>query len=1107
MAVTSNYNFLIHQINAFIRRYELNRLLRGLIFLAAGMCSAFLIIALCEYFGNFNTGLRTLLFYFFIVLNSFLLLWLVAPPLIAYLRLGKTLSHEQAAEIIGLHFTDVKDKLLNTLQLKQLAEQDIQHRQIIEASINQKIEVLRPVSFPSAINFKTNRRFLKWVIYPLLIILIIAAIAPSILTESTRRIIRHNEYFAPVAPFEFEVQNHSLTVVQGEDLKLDVKLKGSRLPNEVYIEMADRSFKLTKENISRFNYLFTNVQQRIVFRLSANGYLSAPYEIKVVYKPSLLHFNVQLRYPAYLHKKNEVLANTGELNIPAGTAVTWQLSTKNAAGVQFSLNGVNAFAKPAGNSYFEYAKSILHNTHYTIIPVSNIALRRDSVAYNIHVIADQAPEIAVVQIKDSISTKALYFNGKIRDDYGFSSLNFFGVINNPDHPQQKTVIRKTVKADLTKNQSSFFYYLNTADIPAKPGSTVSYYFEVADNDGVNGPKKVRSQEFTLQVPDMQQLDKQLNAGSQAVKQKMQSAIKLASQLERETQQLNQSLFNKSSLSYDEKKQLENLMQKRKELNDLIKDIQQENKKNAYNRQENQQQDADLTAKQKEMEQLMNQMADPKTQEMLKQLENLLQQNQKEATRNELSEMQSDNQSVKKDLNRMLELYKKLDFDQKLNQNINQLNQLAQQQQQLAQKTGEKMASTQQLQQEQQQLQQKFNELKKSLADLDKTNEQLDQKTNFKNPEPQSKQVEQQMEISAAQLQKNNHKSAQQAQQQAAQQMQQMASQMKQQEQESEEQQNQLNLQQLRELVKNLVNSSFEQEKLMQRLRSISSNDASYVSLAQRQKDIKDNLKTAEDTLYALSTRVPQIQAAVNQEIKSINEHIASALTLMDERRTPEVNRHQQYAMTSMNNLALMLSEVMNQLQRMMKNSKPGSGKKQGSLSQLSQQQQQLNQNMQRMREQLQQQGNQGKSAQSSTSEQLARMARQQQMIRQALEKYSNEETNPGSAGASELNKIARAMEQTENDIVNKNITNESLIRQQQIHSRLLEAEKAEQQREQDKQRESTAGKSFPPGYIKALQNYQQQRTKQTELLQTVPPALNLYFKQRVKLYFDQLNAQ
>ena len=62
-------------------------------------------------------------------------------------------------------------------------------------------------------------------------------------------------------------------------------------------------------------------------------------------------------------------------------------------------------------------------------------------------------------------------------------------------------------------------------------------------------------------------------------------------------------------------------------------------------------------------------------------------------------------------------------------------------------------------------------------------------------------------------------------------------------------------------------------------------------------------------------------------------------------------------------------------------------------------------------------------------------------------------------------------------------------------------------REQDQQRESNAGKDLPPGYIKALQSYQKLNEKQTEQIKTVSPALNLYYKQKIKSYFDQLNVK
>src|SRR3954463_6724901 len=103
MNSSENYILLIDKINVFIKKYYLNKLLRGLIFLGAGLFSAYVVITVTEYFGNFNPTSRSLLFYGFILLNLSLIGWLVVPPLMAWLKLGKTLTHDQAAEIIGRH--------------------------------------------------------------------------------------------------------------------------------------------------------------------------------------------------------------------------------------------------------------------------------------------------------------------------------------------------------------------------------------------------------------------------------------------------------------------------------------------------------------------------------------------------------------------------------------------------------------------------------------------------------------------------------------------------------------------------------------------------------------------------------------------------------------------------------------------------------------------------------------------------------------------------------------------------------------------------------------------------------------------------------------------
>jgi hypothetical protein len=1111
MNAAENYALLTEKINTFIRKYYSNNLLRGLIFLGAGLFSAYVVITLSEYFGNFNTFFRTLLFYFFIVLNLSLIGWLIMPPLLAILKLSKTLTHDEAAAIIGKHFSNVNDKLLNTLQLKKQADIDPEHRELIEASIDQKIELLRPVSFPSAINIRENSKYLKWIILPVAIICVIALAAPSVLTESTKRLIRHNEYFAPVAPFKFLVMNPSLSIVQGQDLKLDLKLTGDKLPADVYVETANNTFKLDKENISHFQYLFSNLQQNTTFKLTANGFSSATYIIKVNLRPSLSHFDVDLNYPVYLHKKNETIDNAGDLTIPAGTIVSWQFHTQNTTALYFDIDGRAKTLSPSGRDIFVHSEKVLKNEVYKINPVNDLVNNNDSASYRITIITDEPPTISVDEKPDSISMKALYFNGKIQDDHGFSSLTFYYKTGTPGDKNFHT-FSKSVKTDLSQIQADFFYYWNLKEMGINPGDKVSYYFEVADNDAVNGPKKARTPEQTLKVPDANTLNNQLNAGTQAVKQKMESAIKIAAQVEHDAQKLNELILNKSGLSFDEKKQIADLMQKKKDLDDLVKQIRDDNKKNEFNRQENQQQNPEITEKQKEMEKLFSNVLDKKTQEMLQNLQQLLQQDQKDATRNELAKMQTDNKSLKKELDRMLELYKKMAFDQKLNQTVDQLKQLSQNQQKLSDEGKQPNADPQSLQQQQQKLNSDFQDIKKSLGDLQKENEQLERKADFRNPKKEEKNIDQKMDESAAQLKKNNKQNASQSQQQASQQMQQLASKMQQQDEQGEQSENTVDIQQLRELLKNLVNSSFAQEDVMQKFKGINPNDPNYISLAQKQNEIKDDLKTAEDSLYALSRRIPQIQSTVNTEVASINDHINAALGNLGDRQTAEAVSNQQYAMTAMNNLALMLSEALEQLQNEMKNAKGGQGKgKKQSLAGMAKMQQQLNQNMQKAREQSQQQGSQSKPGQQSQnrsmSQQFAKMAREQQEIREMLQQYNQQENKDGTGALGNIDKISQQMEQNERDLVNRRITDEALKRQQQIQSRLLEADKADQQREKDEQRESHAGNDIPPGYIKALQDYQQAQTRQTEQIRTVSPALNLYFKQKINYYFDQINAK
>ncbi len=1113
MLSDNNYSYLIHKIDEFIRKYYLNKVVRGLIYLTASFLASYLVVTIAEYLGNFSPLIRTILFYSFLILNGTILANWIVIPLLSFYNLGKHISHEQASEIIGRHFVHVKDKLLNTLQLKKLADENHQQKSLIEASINQKIDDLKPIPFTSAIRINDNRKYLKYALPPLAIIFLISATAPSIFSESTERLLKHDKKFVKKAPFEFVILNKDLSSVQGDDFELQIKMTGNEIPQDIYLEDGANTFKLEKENIIRFNYTFRNLQNTKNIRLIAGEFSSDRYTIEVKRKPTLLNFDVILDYPEYVRKRREFISNSGDLTVPVGTKISWKFKTDNTSTIQLNLGNRNVSIKPSNANEFNFSYRAMQNTGFTARPVNKEVSTSDLANYTIKVIPDLNPAIQVNERPDSVNTKMLYFVGQVSDDYGFSSLRFHYKVLNGDKIAKSNT--KTISFDRNALQSNFFHVWDVKEANAEPGQQVEYYFEVVDNDGVNGPKATRSVVKTVKLPTQAEAERNIEQSSKAVQQKTEQAIRQAGQIERDAKRLTQDLINKKSLSFEEKKEVEKLLEKQKALENLVNEIKKDNKQKSLEQQDIQNQSEEILKKQKQIEDLFNNVLDEKTRELLKNIEKLLEQNNKNQTQQELSKMQLDSKTLQKELDRILELYKQLEFDQKLTNTIDKLKEQAQKQEKLGEQTAKKSSDPDALKQQQEELQKDFEKVQKDLEELAQKNEELEQKNNLQNTEKEQEQIEKQQEESSRNLGQKDTKKASENQKQAAKQMNDLSKKLEQMQQEGEMQEMQVNMQNLREVLSNLLTSSFDQEKVMQALKGTSVNDPNYVKLTQKQKDIKDNLKMVQDSLYSLSRQVPQIESVINKEIQTINTNIDFALQQLAERRTAEANRNQQYAMTSINNLALMLSEVEEQMQQAMKNAKQGKGKGKGkspSLSELSKMQEKLNQNMQKARQQMQQQGpqpGQGKQSQGKgqMSEQMARMAREQQLIRQALQDINREMNKDGKGSLGNLDKLTKEMEQTETDLVNKKIQQETLIRQQDILTKLLDAEKAERERELDTQRESKQGRDQAPNYKIVLEEFNKIKRRELELLKTVPPALNSFYKLKVGDYFRLLNTK
>jgi hypothetical protein len=327
-------------------------------------------------------------------------------------------------------------------------------------------------------------------------------------------------------------------------------------------------------------------------------------------------------------------------------------------------------------------------------------------------------------------------------------------------------------------------------------------------------------------------------------------------------------------------------------------------------------------------------------------------------------------------------------------------------------------------------------------------------------------------------------------------------------------------------LENLVTLSFDQEDLMSRMGTVQINTPTYVSQVQEQFKIQDDFTLVEDSLIALSKRVFQIETFITEKVTEIKWDLDKGMDDLEERRVRNATSKQQRAMTGFNDLALMLSEVMEQMQQQMSGQMSGSqmcenpkGSGQG-MGKMGDMQKQLNEQMKEMMEKMENGENPGKSGKGGKggkggkagkngqgmSKEFAEMAARQAAIRKALKEMSNSKKESGK-GSKALDALIKEMDKTETDLVNKRLNNEMIKRQQDILTRLLESAKAERQQEMEKKREAEKAQKQERTMPPSLEEYIKQREAEIEMYKSVSPSLKPYYKNLVEDYYKSLKGE
>jgi len=1094
-------SIIFDKLEGFIKKFYTNELIKGVIlFIGLGLLY-FIFTLLIEYFLWLSTSGRSILFWLFVGVESFLLIRFIAFPLFKLFKLQQGINYEQASEIIGNHFSEVQDKLLNFLQLVNQS----QTSELLAASIEQKAASLQPIPFSNAVNFAKNKKFLPYAIVPILLLILFFVTGNSeIISNSFTRVVNYETKFAPPAPFEFVVLNKSLTAQQNSDFVLQVKTQGKVMPENVAIQIGDEEYFLQNTKPGVFEYTFSKVSKDVTFSLLANGLNSKEYQINVVDVPTIANFEMVLQYPSYLGKKSEIIQGTGNAVVPEGTVVNWRINALATDKVSFKANNqVSVFINNENN--FSLSRRITDNLSYEVITSNRNINEFEKLSYQIATIKDQYPTISVQIAPDSLKLKSKMMIGQVADDHGLSKLQVvFYPKGNPN------AVRKANLA-INKQAVDQFIYSFPNGLSIEQGVNYEYYFEVFDNDVVNNFKSSKSSVFLhYELTDTQKEDKQLqeqNENINSLEKSLQNQEKQISELDK-LQKMNK---EKSTLDFKDQKKVEDFINRQKQQDEMMKEF---TKKLTENLEE-------FNPKSQDKEELLRRLEEAekqaeKNEKLLKELEELSKKLEKDKLFDKADKLKQNAKSQQQNLEQLVELTKRFYVEQKAEQIADKLDKLAEKEDKLADDAKENSKENQDA------INKEFDNIQKELQELDKGNKELKAPMDIPNDKNEQEDVKKDLEKASEELQKQNQQKAKPKQKSAAAKMKQMSQKMAQSMQSGEMEQMQEDAKLLRQILDNLLAFSFDEETLIKTTNATQTRSLQLNKVLKKQQDLKLQFKHVDDSLFAVALRNPKITETILNEVGEIHYNLDKTLETLADNNIQKGASHQQYVLTSANRLADYLSNVQSEMNLEMQGQGSGKGKpipgggKGMQLPDIIKQQDGLGEKMKegmkpgekpgdkpgeksgqgKQKGQSGQNGEDGANGSEGNAGKVLEILKEQQQLRDALQKALEKEGMTGQ-GQNALNQ----MKDIEKQLINKGFKNETLQKMLNLKHELLKLEKAIQQQGEDTKRQSKTNDKNYNGSTSPLSKELKDYLNSVEILNRQSLPLQPNFNQKVQNYF------
>tara|TARA_Y100000741_G_scaffold345374_1_gene310754 strand:- start:392 stop:3808 length:3417 start_codon:yes stop_codon:yes gene_type:complete len=1047
-----------------------------LLMIFAGLLSILILLESIFYFTPFYKKLVLLA-----IIISFLLIvfWLIISYIIIKQNRNKKYSWDSLAKIIGkVIFPKNQDTALNAFQIEseinRTQSKDLAHTFIDKTA--KKIANINPndiIDKSPLLNIKLITAIV------MLSSIIFLSISWKQSAESFYRWKNYNEEFLAPKPFKLYSLTRNQHILGGEKTSITIISEGDTpdsvllrlIPTQMTLNHRDSSIIELKAGLNPAGFyqfelpeLFQDYEYNAIvnakhFYQAWQYVKSTPDTIFVTDRPKLNNFEIKIIPPAYSKLPSESLDGSIALvQGLMGSVVKINLESNRILKSCFlKINdSVNFFETIENKASGEFI--IKDDGKFSVHLVDPRGItNRDPIPYHINILTDNNPIIRVIKPPPVITlgnSQIIQYELEIEDDYGFNNLQLAYEIQRPDYLGVEPYIAMFRIPELNQDTTKQIIktHWNLSDLMLMPEDEVHYHFELSDNDEISGPKKTITNTFIAKVPSLSDLYQKLEEKEENINEQISESIDDLMVLKDEIDNMELDILKtEDKLEWEEEQRVKEIMEeaknelkKMKNISDAIENlIEQSEKHELFN--------PDLMEKFKELSNLLKNIIPQNLLDNLNTAQSSLEEMDLQSLQEALENMSNNISEIESELDRYIDIFKRLQAEQKLTELKNRLEKLVQQKDKLDRdiesfdNTSDKKRIWQEELRGLEELANINNEIQEA-SDLikpfsPKSSIRLDDLKNSSEFNLASKNIE----TTIADLKNNNIKSARSSSQSSLNNLNNLQKELASIQQEFQNETVSEMAHKLEKIMRDILFLSKEQEQLREETLSLSRNSSMLKEMANKQQTIQDQLSQTINQMIDLSKETFSITPKIGKSIGKANNAIEQSKSDITNRDIRKASQNQNQAMEGLNSAALNLFQSVQQMQ----SSGSASGFEQflKMMQQMAGQQQGLNQ--QGMNLSL------GQMSNDAQQQLLQSMLKGQKNIQKTLQELIKEIQQSGKQqGNGDLNGIAKDMEEVISDLSNYRYNRKTKEKQRRILSRMLDSQTSLSQRGYKDERKS-----------------------------------------------------